>query len=271
MPPKSTLISQPVAPATYQQTYLNRSLFDEAIANHGYQCAIERACKCPCKTMNAGAVMSDCLNCGGTGWFWINKQTTQILCSSMANRNKYEPWTAENMGTVNISCRPQDKLGFMDKVTLLELESWFSEVKNVRQSNNLSTWFTFVTYEPLRVFEMYMYVDSDHPLKYMELNIDYTISRNKIIIIPQNGQNLTGKTITLRYVHNPVYYVQDINRDLVRQKQMINCSKDAENKTNMPLSCVARRAHYVLDVIDFGGEALFDNTKYDKTPPNYDY
>lgn len=279
MPPKQTLITTAEAPPSYNQSYLNRSLFDQAIEQHGYQCYIERACKCPCKSMNSGAVLSDCLNCAGTGWFWINRQKTNLLCSSMANRNKYEAWTAENAGTVSISCKAEDKLGYMDKVTILELESWFSEVKNIRISST-NVPFVFTTYEPLRVFELYMFESSDVPLKLLLPDIHYTIEKNKIVFTPwvvggteeePEYIDLENKTITLRYVHAPVYFVIDINRDMVRQKQMVNCAPSADLKTNFPLNCVARRMHYIIEPVDFTGELLFDNTAYDKTPPNYDF
>lgn len=257
---------------TNQQVDWDRSQFDDAVTHHGYLCFIDRALSCPCCGGDIKNALPDCLNCGGSGWVYIDRQESRVLCSSISNRNKYEVWTAENMGTVNITCKPQDKLGYMDKVTLLELESWFNQA--VRLYSGDDDVFALLTYEPVSVFDVYLFVGSKTKLRRLSES-EYTIENNKItvnnnVFTPQELQNIENKTISVRYTHNPIYYIIDINRDLIKQKTMKNC-KDVgtPNLTNYVLSAIGRRAHYVLDAVNYDGTNLFDNTDYTKTI-NYD-
>ena len=254
-----------------QQNRWNRSIFDNALFDHGYKAYIERAIQCPCSVKGISTPLSDCGNCGGTGWVFIDKIDTVVQCTSMANRNKYEPWTAENMGTVSVSVRAQDKLGYMDKIVLTELESWFSQVvkpiKNV--ANNAI--FSFLTYEPVTVYDVFLFEGSNQPLRKLHLTTDYTIQDNKILLNYTEFNSIQNISLSVRYTHKPTYLVIDINRDLIKQKQLQECSKQSDEKTNFPLNCIARKAHYVMEAPNFNGTSLFDNTDYEELPKKYDY
>ena len=262
-----------LTPVTPQPSW-DRVPFDQAIESKGYEADIYRALRCPCAEQATGNALSDCQNCGGTGWFFIDKQHSQILCSSMSNRNKYENWTIENTGTVNITTRPQDKLGYMDMVVLTELEMWTSERVMLYLNTADNNYFSFLIYEPVSVFDVYLFVDKTKPLIYIDPS-DYTVSNNKIVIsqaILDGIAVLQYPMISLRYTFNPTYYVMDINRDLIKQKTKPSCADDAAtlNKTNYPLNCVARLAQWVLKAPNYDGVGLIDNTNYNRTPPNYD-
>jgi len=249
-------------------TYFDRKKFDDLIYDKGYEAYIDRAVQCPCRTLANGQALSDCQNCGGVGWFYIDRVQSVLGCTSMANRNKYEVWTVSNAGTVNITSRPEDKLGWMDRITLLELESWFSQalyLKLITSGDQAGNWFTFLTYEPTEVFDVFIFMGSAVPVGYLNSS-QYTISGNKIII---PSSTISGLAITLpqlsiaiRYVHNPSYYVIDINRDLIKQR-VSKCFSPATlspEKTNLPLNAIGKRAHFVLDAADFANDNLFDNT-----------
>jgi len=266
---KSVVTSTPKDLGNPQANW-DRKKFDDFISDKGYDCFIERALRCPCNNQPTGQALSDCMNCGGTGWFFIDKQKSIIACSSMSHRNKYEVWSQTNMGIVNISTRPQDKLGFMDRVTLTELESWFSQVFKLKLSSTDPTkYFAFMIYSPMEVYDVYIYSDSQSPLVYLEVD-NFTIDNNKIIINKSFIDNLgiTDPTITIRYTHNPTYHIIDINRDLIKQKSINDV---VEKITNFPLNCIGRRAHYIFEAPNFNGESLFDNTDYSRLPTKYDY
>lgn len=268
---KSVVISTPVDVGNPQATW-DRKKFDDLISDKGYECFIERALKCPCNNTPTGQAMSDCMNCGGTGWFFIDKQKTAVVCQAMSHRTKYEVWTAANMGIVNISTRPQDKLGFMDRVTLVDLESWFSQVLSLKLSATDPTkYFSFLIYVPIKVFEIYIFESSAKPLVYLEVD-NYTIDcgSNKILINKTYLDNLgiTKPVITIRYTHNPTYHIIDVNRDLIKQKSISNVDVQV---VNFPLNCIGKRAHYILDAPNFNGDRAFDNTNYSRDAPKYDY
>lgn len=251
------------------QANWDRKKFDDLISDKGYACYIERAMRCPCAHEETnGQADSNCRNCNGTGWFFIEKTESVVVCTSMSNRSKYEQWSESNSGIVNISSRAQDKLGFMDRVTLIELESWFTQVLTIKNSlTEINKKFAFLIYDPIHVFDVYLYVDSDTPLIALK-DSEYTVSNSKISIEKSIIQNYTQKEnprISIRYTHRPVYHIIDINRDLIKQKTIQICGQEDNNgKTNFPLNCVGRRAHYMLDNPNYDGESVFDNTDYNK-------
>src|ERR1035437_6165878 len=249
------------------QARMDRKLFDDFITDKGSNCYIERALKCPCIVKGSGSALSSCQNCGGTGWLFINRQVTLVNCTSLSNRTKYEIWTEANMGIVNISCRPEDMLGRMDKVVLTDLESWFSQILYLidTPSDNTKA-FAFLIYEPIDVFEVYVFNGSTAPLTYLDPS-NYSIDKNKILVKKTAISGIESPCITLRYTHRPTYHIIDINRDIVKQKS--GALIDA-GRVMFPQNCIGRRAHFVLDTANFTGDNLFDNTNYDVTSPKYD-
>jgi len=269
---KTVITTTPASVGT-PQIHFDRTKFDDLIYDKGYAAYIDRAVQCPCRVLATGQPLSDCQNCGGVGWFYIDRQSTVLACSSISNKTKYETWTVSNAGTVNITSRPEDKLGFMDKVTLTELESWFSQAKYLTQLSDLS-YFTFLTYAPTEVFDVFIFAGSTTPLAYLTPS-QYSFSDNKLLIphTTITGLGISGVTqysVSLRYVHNPAYYIIDINRDLIKQR-VDSCANPTNtiNKTNMPLNAIGRRAHFILDAANFAGTNLIDNTPT-RTPINYD-
>lgn len=266
------VISKTPADIGNPQVNWDRKKFDDAIFDKGYKCYIERSMRCPCSNEANGQADSDCKNCIGTGWFFVEKTESHILCTSISNRSKYEQWSESNSGIVNISCRAQDKLGFMDKVTLIELESWFSQVIQLRNSiSEPENVFSFLIYNPISVFDVFLFVDAQSPLISLKPT-QYKIDYNKIVIekslLNEMGVNEKSR-ISIRYTHYPVYHIIDINRDLIKQKNLSMCSTTEDNKVNFPLSCIGRRAHYILDNPNYNGTGVFDNTDYTKKN-NYD-
>lgn len=255
--------TQPLGVVTNPQVHHDLSMFQDAIQEHGYQAYIDRALECPCKVNVTNNPLSSCQNCNGSGWFFINRTETILLCTAMSNRNKYEAWTAENAGTVNIATRAQDKLGYMDRITLLELESWHSQILQMKKILSLGRWFCFTTYEPITVFEVYKFKQDDLPLERLEVDVDYTVVDNKILLDQTKYELETSITLSIRYTHRPSYHVIDMSRDLMKQKKAIACKDSTNFVANFPLTCVARRAHYVLDAKNYATDSVKDNTDYD--------
>src|SRR5580693_7306574 len=109
---KKAVFTETPASIGNQEVLFDPKQFNDFIYKHGYECTIERRLYCPCIDINTGQPLPDCLNCGGTGKFFINKQSSIIACQAMSNRNKYESWSITNTGVVNITAMPKDKMGF---------------------------------------------------------------------------------------------------------------------------------------------------------------
>jgi hypothetical protein len=253
-----------------QEVLFDPKQFNDFIYKHGYEAYIERRLYCPCINTNTGQPLADCLNCGGTGKFFINKQATVITCTGMSNMNKYVPWSITNMGIASISTMPKDKMGFEDRVTLPELEMWFSEVLQLRKSNDGTKIFAFTKYFPNTLFYAYYFAGPSNPLVYIEPNL-MTVVNNTIVFDFATFNPLFPVNVTVCYVTNPQYYIIDINRDLTKTiAGTCNLLTDTGNKQNLPLHYVGRLVHIIQDQPNLAGIGLYDNTNYAATPPNFD-
>lgn len=264
---KAILTETPISVGNPQVNF-DAKRFDDFIFEHGYECYIERRIYCPCVSVETGMWLPNCLNCGGTGKVYINKQKSIIGCTSMSNRNKYESWSLTNMGTVNITARPADKMGFEDRVTLTELEMLFSEVINLRTSNDGSSLFAFTKYFPDQVLDAYYFVDVNTPLTYIDSSL-YAFQDNRILFDYDTFHPLMPLTITLLYVTHPQYMIIDINRDMVKNASQIQCSTGLPSRQNLPLNYVGKLVHILADQPNLNGLSLYDNTNYNNVP-NYD-
>lgn len=270
---KKAILTQTPASVGNQEVLFDPKQFNDFIYKHGYECYIERRLYCPCINIQTGMPLTDCLNCGGTGKFFIDKQSTTIACQSMSNRNKYQVWSIVNMGIVNITAMPPDKMGFEDRVTLTELEMWFSEVLQLRKNVDGTKIFAFTKYFPIEVFEAYYFAGVGNPLVYIDPSL-YAVTDNQIVFdfTTFNPLYLNGQlNVSLRYTNNPQYYIIDINRDMVKTiAGKCNQLVDTGIKANLPLNYVGRLVHIIPDQPNLAGLSLFDNTNYSVTPPNYD-
>lgn len=264
-----TVVQETPADLGNPQVNWDRKKFDDFITSKGYQCEIERALKCPCANDPTGQALTDCRNCFGTGWFFIDKQKTQLACTSMSNRTKHEVWSQVNAGMVTITARAKDKLGFMDKVTLIELESWFSQTFKLKLSKSEPTkYFSFLIYKPIQVYDLYLFKNSDEPLVVIPESF-YQIDGNKILINKSLIESLgiLEPTISIRYTHNPCYHVIDVNRDLIKQDSL----NDTNIETlNYPINCIGKRAHFMYESANYNGNVPFDNTDYQRQPIKYE-
>ena len=71
--------------------------FDVAIEKKGYRVYHDKASKCPCASKNGGAPQSNCKNCGGSGWFYINRTRTRMVVQSMNINTTNKEWSEERM------------------------------------------------------------------------------------------------------------------------------------------------------------------------------
>ena len=249
------LVSSLSSGATFTPSEFNSAVFDK-----GREVLVEKALRCPCTELATGQGLSTCQNCGGTGWLWINKKSTVFVITSINRSTKFSNWTETDRGTINITARAIDRLSFMDRVTLTDVISIFSQ--NLRFKEVGSKLFAYTVYYPLLVSDAYLYLADNKPLQPLELLTDYTIEENKIVLNDKyKNLNQDQLSVTVRYSHFPQYNIVDIPRETSVIKKKDCAEVDVLN--NLPMNAIARKVHYVMDAPNFGGDSLFDNSHFD--------
>lgn len=128
--------------------------FTLAIETKGYRIAWARASYCPCQPVNAQTEQPDpeCTLCGGEGWLLFapaNAYTaavgeldaTQkaligstygvvlgIMSSFVAEQKPYDVVQQRLEGTVNLTVRPENRLGYYDRIINLDTTITFSQI-----------------------------------------------------------------------------------------------------------------------------------------------
>lgn len=243
--------------------------FETLIQTQGYDALIDRALRCPCCDKATGQAMSTCKNCGGRGWFFVDRTETRLLAQHMDSKKRYDEWSQVNRGTASITTRGIDKLGFMDRIILTQLEEWFSETLHpVLFDGQL---IAYPIYEPLEISNVFLFASDVAPLVPLSADM-YSVVGNKIVF-SENVVNLVDLEsldikdvneiplhITIRYSHYPVYHVIDMNRELMRVREGKLCGQGYdEYLRQMPINVLARKAHYIFDNQKWD-EVYYDNT-----------
>lgn len=238
--------------------------FEGLIYNNGYDAYLERALRCPCVDKSSGQALSTCKNCLGRGWFFVDKRQTRVVVQSMENIRRNTQTGEVNYGNARITARASDKLGFMDRVMLLDLEAWYTEILNPTMYQG--ELIAYPVYEPIAVTNIYLYGGTD--VKLIPLTkAQYTIDGNKIVfnqsiidLVPVDDMNQKQPeiTISIRYSYHPVYHIVDGNRELTKVRDKM-CSYTDEQLTQVPMLYVGRKAHYIFDQQRYNNVA-FENT-----------
>ena len=246
----------------------NVNKFETLIQTQGYDAFIDRALRCPCVDKATGQALSTCKNCLGRGWFFVDRTETRLIAQHMDSKKHYENWSEVNRGTASITTKGIDKLGFMDKIILTQLEEFYSEI--IRPIYFQGEIIAYPVYEPLKVTDMFLFSSDNEKLISIKED-EYVIDGNKIVFdlgiqdkISIDDMNVKNKSeipisISIRYSHFPVYHVIDVNRELMKVRESRFCSYNDEKLRQMPINVLARKAHYLFDAQKFGEES-FENT-----------
>lgn len=259
------IITQPAAQIIGTQPEFERSEFNSAIWSKGYNIIVEPAYECPCRSKDAGnQQLSDCQNCGGSGWVFINKFKTRAIMHSMNLDTQYKEWSAENLGTVSVTVRDIDQLSYMDRVTLIDSKTAFHQLLHLQKNPADTQYYQYTIYPVKDIVALFLFSSSGLALEKLELTTDYTIDpidpRKILIDSARNAQldGLTDPTLTIRYLHNPQFYVIDLSRDLMNTN-VTSSTTGREESLPFPVHAVARRSHYVLEAENFDGNRIIDN------------
>lgn len=233
--------------------------FEGLIWQKGYDVIHESALVCPCvsKAVNQ---QSSCKNCGGTKWIYINPTQSRMVLHSMNMSTKFKQWSQENLGTASLTSLSDDEISYMDRITVLDGNSIFSEVLFLKEYNG--TYYFNTIYNIKEIKYIGVFINTGVKLTPLIYGTDFTYVDNKIIFLTAanytdiNADELDC-SITIRYVHAPQFHVLDIPRETIQSFVNINGKEVA---IDLPIHAVCRRSHYVLDAQNFEKTRILDNS-----------
>lgn len=232
--------------------------FRDAIIKHGYEVFLEKAIKCSCKSRNS-EYLSDCRNCGGSGWIFVNKEKTRMVVQSMSLNPKFENWGVYGAEMSSVTALPENKLSYMDKITVLGAVSEYSEVLHPLALNEGdSNLYAYSIYPPIEVYFLGIFNGSGNKLIKLENGTDFSITHgNKITISKSLFPEGTEPRFSIRYKHNPAYYIFEMVRDTMLAR--LNLGR-TERQVEMPIHARAKRIDLFKDMENYQGDRLVDNS-----------
>lgn len=220
--------------------------FDTLVYQKGRPVLFEKALQCPCKSESTNQ-QSNCKNCGGSGWLFVNPTETRMLVQQMGAVNNIKAWSEETIGTVAITSRSFEYLTYMDRISLLDSFTVYNEVKVFKQSTSDPTkYFCFPTYSMLKLLYAGLFISTEDALVTLAPE-DFTLDKNTIKINASILDTYTIPTdfsITLKYTHPPTFHILDMKRETM---ESFVFSGGVEKNQRFPVSAIARKTHYLLD------------------------
>jgi len=194
--------------------------FTLAIETKGYRIAWSRASYCPCAPINEQTEQPDpnCTLCHGTGWFLFapyispdHKITGEldtlqktivgnesgvimgIMSAIYGKENPYDQVVRRLEGQMNLTVRPENRLGYHDRITNLDTTIVYSQVADADGTSSLNTRYPIVCMNSLRS-ESTVFVE----------NTDFTISNGAI---QWNSPPAEGERLAMHYLTYPTWRV----------------------------------------------------------------
>lgn len=251
---QQTILSQP-------RVDFVKSDFDVLIDQKGRRVLFEKALQCPCKSKSTNQ-QSDCKNCGGTGWVFVDPKETRMVLSSVSVVNEFKDWSEESRGFVNITSKDEDEVGWMDRITLLDGKAYMSEVLHFKKVDGMM--FAFTAYPIKEMKYIATFDGSGQPLRPLRKDVDYTF-QGQLIKLSEPFFLDQDVSASVRYVHAPQFYILELKRETM---QTFTYDDGTEKLKHMPISALGRRAHYVLDPANAYGVGLIRNYYKDQSDCN---
>lgn len=251
----------PASQLQQMQVQFDDTKFNAAIDSKGYNIVIEKALRCPCEA-NGEHAKSNCQNCMGSGYFFINPLKTKAIATGINSNTKYKEWSSELIGTISLTVRDDgvENLSFYDKITFTDKVSRYSEIVNLRQNDDDED-FVFTTYKVKEITEIFIFVSPTQKLRKLE-KTEYSINAINPCVIDFNIATVPtdfNRTITVRYLHQIQYNIIDLPHELRASFQLDRDGK--QELISLPMNAVARRSHLiVVEKMDYDGTGWQDNS-----------
>lgn len=237
---------------------LKKDLFDGNIWGYGYEVLVDKAIECPCKQSGKNSNQINCQNCRGTGWVFINPVKTKAIITSINQDTKYKPWSQELIGNISITFRDIDNVAFMDRITLIDESTIFSQICPIRTATD-ATKFIFAAYGIESIEDIFVFAGESSPL--VKLTSDkYSISTDNPFVVEFTTNALSSSinnSVSIRYKHKIQYNILDM-------PHVVRSSPDLNNlgqlkKQKLPTQYIARLSHYVVQP-NYDGSGIIDNS-----------
>ena len=253
-----SILQSPIPALSNASPEFMRSEFDSAVYLKGYEVVIEKALRCPCNAPDSP--LTDCQNCFGTGYFYVNPVSTHALITGINGNNDYKRWSEELIGTINVTVTDTDKpnMGYFDRITIQKEYSYFSENLPVRTDGE--NFFIFTTYKPLSIYSIHVFDGSTMPLRQLSV-ADYKVSDANPYCIILTADMALNPVVSVYYQHQLEFHVLDFPHE-VRASWKKNKESGQLERTRLPIQAVARRTHLIVSEkpnFDGFGVILNDN------------
>lgn len=212
--------------------------FNSLVFDKGYEVFIDRAYKCPCAVKGSGQPLPTCDNCLGLGWIFTNRIETRVAIQGIKADVKYENWTKTSAGIAKITARAIDKLAFMDRIILKDVEGYYNEILRTKTIADKKV--AYSEYPIIEIEELYLFNTDKTPLIKLVKDVDYTIVNESKIEINDSVNAKPDFTLTIRYRHYLTYHVIDMNRDITKVREK-GCVVSEEQLKAMPISGTLRK------------------------------
>lgn len=230
---------------------LVKSDFDKLVVQKGKEVAIEKAIECPCASPSTGGALSDCKNCGGLGYIWLEPTESRVVLTGIAVTNDYRPWSEEMRGMVNITALHEEELSFMDRITDVNGEGIFNELLFVKTKQGQK--FAYSTYPIKQLIYIAQFNGSTNPLKKLQEGVDFEIDPKRYMV--RFMSHIEG-TVTIRYKHAPQFVVIEMKRETMQSAVWTN---PGEKVDSFPISAIGRRAHFQLKMKNINEDNIIEN------------
>jgi len=243
--------------------FFDESAFDAAIWNKGYDIVIEKAIRCPCKDKQTTKNLSTCQNCRGLGWFFINPIETKGIITGINKDLKYKSFSPEFIGDISLTIRDNIRLAYMDRILFKNDYSILSEDKIVREFEESGSikYFVFLSYEAETIESVWVFNGSANPLiKLTSSQYSINSTNGFALDLDYDFTSITdfSGNIGVRYKHEVQHHVVELPHDLRRSFKIDNNGK--EEKLQLPVNAICRVAHQVLDLANYDGDGIIDNS-----------
>lgn len=242
----------------YQEVdfYQGKERFD-SLVKHYHTLTWSKMIHCPCRKGLTSQPMSDCINCKGTGFLWIDPTEIQGVLMTLTLRKNFVNWTEELMGTAYFTTVAENKVGWMDRLVVLDGISKYSEVLQSKVENvaTVPKKVFNLKFRPLSFENVFEFVDFETPYNILVLGTDFQrhpTDESKIYC-----DNTSGRfdRISVLYSYNTTYAVIDTLNDWRNFKSSGRLVGDETLGTKMqdtieeyPIKVMLKKFHLIEDL-----------------------
>lgn len=230
--PSSGLIGMPSGTKGRPRADFRADQFTALIENKGYRLAWSRATKCPCAAVNDQTQQPDpnCDLCEGKGWIWfaptetviedtageldevqtliVEQQNAGVIRGIMTGLTKRQRAYTEIgkwvEGDVSVTVRPENSLGYWDRLTNLDSEMIYVETVRVGYSR---TGVAGGEDDPLDLRYLVSHVNQVRTVDaVLEAGGDYGVEDGQIVWLPGRSPG-AGTRVNVHYLMHPSWLV----------------------------------------------------------------